>query len=62
MIAATEEQIAAAFAKWDKEYRENPEAFANRDRELLRGKDPAVSREYGERAKDTFLDYLKEVK
>jgi predicted Holliday junction resolvase-like endonuclease len=52
-IKATAKQLTAAFAKWEKEYREHPERFEARADSLKRS-----ARSHGGRLSNTLMAYL----
>ena len=56
MSDITDKQLVAAFAEWQREYREDPEAFASA--EAVAAQTPST---YGERAARTLRRYLAKV-
>lgn len=57
-IAVSKEQLAAAFAEWDRLWREDPDAFDNDIERILRGQ---TITEYGDVAATTLIEMINRV-
>lgn len=57
-IAVNKEQLAAAFAEWDRLWREDPDAFDNDIERILRGQ---TITEYGDVAATTLIEMINRV-
>jgi hypothetical protein len=57
MTNATEQQIAAAFTKWERRYRLDPDKFMSEATKLLEN----TPHDYGEAAAPYFLEILSEI-
>jgi len=58
MVAATEEELAAAFTEWDRRFREEPDRFMSEAKRLIKG----TPETYGEMCAPYLTSILDELR